>query len=146
MTTDQPVIAERPPRLALTVLAAIHLSLVLWHGGGHSELAVNLSRFQTAFVFIVILIAPLVATLLVWTPLRELAVWLYTLSMCASLLFGVYYHYIAVSPDNVHYLPPGSEAARHKFTYSAAAVAVIELVATFYAGAALLSQRSMSRI
>jgi hypothetical protein len=121
---------RRPPRLALTVLAAIHLTVVLWHGGAHTGLAIGLSRLQTLFVFGVILIAPLLATLLVWTPLRTFAIWLYAISMFASLLFGVYHHYIAVSPDNVHYLPVGAEAARRQFVFSAAAVAVSELLAT----------------
>src|SRR3954468_3982183 len=100
------------PRFTLTVLAAIHLSVVLWHGGAPSDLAVALSRFQYLFVFVVILIAPLIATLLLWTPALGFALRIYATAMFASLLFGVYYHYLAVSPDNVHYLPPGIDAAR----------------------------------
>ena len=126
----------------LTVLAAIHLTVVVWHGGAHSGLAVGLSRLQNVFVFGVILIAPLVATLLLWTPLRDFATWLYAISMGAALLFGVYYHYIAVSPDNIHFLPAGAEAARRQFVFSAAAVAVSELIATFVSGSAIpLSDR-----
>jgi hypothetical protein len=132
---------RKPPRLALTVLAAIHLTVVIWHGGAHSGLAVGLSRLQSLFVFGVILIAPLLATLLVWTPLRGFALWLYAISMGASLLFGVYYHYIVVSPDNVHYLPVGAEAARRQFVISAAAVAVSELAATLVSAFALRADR-----
>ena len=129
--------SRHSPRLALTVLAAIHLSVVLWHGQAHSTLAVGLTRFQIVFVFAVILIAPLVATLLVWTPLEDFALWIYMTAMCASLIFGVYYHYIVISPDNVHYLPAGADAARHGFTYSAAAVAFTEVIATLYCAFAL---------
>ncbi|HJP86745.1 MAG TPA: hypothetical protein VJ852_12185 [Gemmatimonadaceae bacterium] len=125
---------RKSPRLALTVLAAIHLTVVLWHGGAHTGLAVSLSRLQTLFVFAVILIAPIVATLLLWTPLRGFAIWLYFISMSAALLFGVYYHYIAVSPDNVHYLPAGADAARRQFVISAGAVAICELIATLVSG------------
>jgi hypothetical protein len=139
--TDQAVTGTRSirhsPRLALTVLAAIHLSVVLWHGQAHSTMAVGLTRFQNAFVFGVILLAPLLATLLVWTPLEDFALWIYMTAMCASLIFGVYYHYILISPDNVHYLPAGADAARHSFTYSAAAVAFTEAVATLYCAFAL---------
>ena len=130
------------PRLSLTVLAAIHLSVVIWHGGAHSTLAVGLTPFQNAFVFGVILFAPLLATLLLWTRFEDFALWLYMTAMCASLVFGVYYHFIVVSPDNVHYLPAGSDPVRHHFTYSAAAVAITEAIATLYSGVALFRRQS----
>jgi hypothetical protein len=129
-------------RGALTFLAAIHLSVAVWHGGAHTALGVGLSPFQNLFVVGVILIAPLLATLLLWTRLEEFALWLYVISMTASLLFGVYYHYIVVSPDNIHYLPPAGDSARHRFTYSAAAVAVTEAVAAARSEFALLTRRS----
>src|SRR4051812_11758304 len=109
-------VGRSTPRLALTVLAAIHLTVVLWHGAAHAELAVGLSRFQTFFVFGVIVIAPLIATLLLWTPLDRSALSLYAWVMGASLLFGIYHHFGAVSPDNINYLPPGSDIARQRFT------------------------------
>ena len=130
-------VAGKPPRLALTVLAAIHLTVVLWHGTSHSQLAVMLSRFQMLFVFGVIVIAPVLATLLLWTRLDGLALWIYAISMCASLIFGLYYHYIALSPDNVHYLPPGGDTSRQQFAISAAAVAITELIATIWSGFSL---------
>ena len=127
------IVYRKPPRLALTVLAAIHLTVVLWHGSTHSQLAVMLSRFQTLFVFGVIVAAPILATLLLWMRLDGFGLWLYAISMCASLIFGLYYHYIAVSPDNIHYLPAGADAAG-QFTISAAAVAITELIATVWSG------------
>ena len=130
-------VGRSTPRLALTVLAAIHLTVVLWHGATHAELAVGLSRFQTLFVFGVIVIAPLVATLLLWTRLEQFALLLYVWVISASLLFGVYHHLIAVSPDNINYLPPGSDVARQRFTISALSVAVVELIATLYSVFAL---------
>jgi predicted neutral ceramidase superfamily lipid hydrolase len=127
-------VGRKPPRLTLTVLAAVHLTVVLWHGSTHSQLAIMLSPFQTLFVFGVIVIAPILATLLLWLRLDGLAMWIYAISMLASLLFGVYYHYIAISPDNVHYLPSGAHAVRRQFILSAAAVAVAELIATVWSG------------
>ena len=128
------IVDRKPPRLALTVLAAIHLTVVLWHGTTHSQLAITLSRFQTLFVLVVIVIAPVLATLLLWLRLDGLALWIYSISMLASLLFGVYYHYLAFSPDNVHYLPPSGDTARQQFAISAAAVAITELIATTWSG------------
>lgn len=135
-------VRQLSPRGALTVLAAIHLSVAIWHGGAHTALAVGLSPFQTVFVFGVILFAPLLATLLLWTRLEDFALWLYVIAMTGSLLFGVYYHYLVVSPDNIHYLPPASDSARHRFTYSAAALAVTEAVAVVRSAIALLTRRS----
>ena len=128
------LVERKPPRLALTVLAAVHLTLVLWHGSTHAQLAIMLSPFQTVFVFGVIVIAPILATLLLWLRLDGLAMWIYAISMLASLLFGVYYHYIAISPDNVHYLPSGAHAVRRQFILSGAAVALTELIATVWSG------------
>ena len=131
------------PRLALTVLAAIHLTVVLWHGTAHAELAVGLSRFQTLFVFGVIVFAPPFATLLLWTRFERSALSLYAWVMGASLLFGIYYHFAAASPDNINYLPPGSDVARHRFTISAVSVAVVELIATLYSVFALFRRPSI---
>ena len=128
------IVYRKPPRLALTVLAAIHLTVVLWHGSTHAQLAVMLSRFQTLFVFGVIVIAPVLATLLLWLRLDGLALWIYSISMCAALIFGLYYHYIAISQDNVHFLPPTGDTSRQQFAISAAAVAVTELIATVWSG------------
>lgn len=139
-TVGQAAVPRISSKGALTFLAAIHLSVAVWHGGAHTALGVGLSPFQNLFVVGVILIAPLLATLLLWTRLEDFALWLYLIAMIASLLFGVYYHYLVVSPDNVHYLPPGSDQARHRFTYSAAAVAVTEAIAASRAGFALLTR------
>jgi hypothetical protein len=141
-TVTETKVPQSSSKGALTFLAAIHLSVAVWHGGAHTALGVGLTPFQNLFVVGVILIAPLLATLLLWTRFEEFALWLYVIAMSASLLFGVYYHYIAVSPDNIHYLPPASDSARHRFTYSAAAVAVTEAVAAVRSEIALFTRRS----
>jgi hypothetical protein len=45
--------------------------------------------------------------------------------MFGSLLFGVYHHYILVSPDHVAHLPAGDSQGLFRLT--AAAMAVVEL-------------------
>jgi len=77
------------------------------HGGAHKELGVELNAWQTIYVTVVILVAPLVAAVLLWTQRARLGFLLLVLSMFGSLIFGVYYHYVAVSPDYVSHLPPG---------------------------------------
>lgn len=132
--------SDRWTRVAIAVFVAIHLAVNLWHGNAHTELAIGLPPAKTVFVLVVILIAPVVAALLVWTRYAQAGVWMFFLSMLGALLFGVYHHYILVSPDNVAHLPSGSVDARSAFITSAAALALLELAGVLY-GAFLVRSR-----
>ena len=120
-------------RIALTLLGAAHLILAIWHGAAHTELAVMLSPAQNVFVYVVIVFAPLVAVSLLWTRHARLGLWLFLTALCGSLLFGTYYHYVFVSPDNIHHLPPGSAEAHARFALSAAVLALVELASALCA-------------
>jgi len=121
------------PRIALTALAAVHLVAAIWHGAAHTELGVALSPAQNLFVYVVVVLAPLVAVGLLWTRHMGLALWLFLIAMCGSLLFGVYYHYVFISPDNIQHLPAGSTAAHARFALSAEILALIELASALCA-------------
>jgi hypothetical protein len=56
-------------RIALTVFGAIHLVVAIWHGATHRELSVALSPAQNLLVYLVIVLAPLVAVGLLWTDM-----------------------------------------------------------------------------
>jgi hypothetical membrane protein len=116
----------------ITGLVAVHLGITLWHGNAHQRLGVTLSPEQKLFVYGVIVIAPIVATLLLWLHRETTGAWLFFLSMLGALLFGVYHHYVLVSADNVHYLPAGSAGVRAAFVTSAGALALLELAAVIY--------------
>ena len=60
------------------------------------------------FVGLVIVIAPLVAMWLAWGRRRQLGFGLLAASMFASLLFGLYHHFLAEGVDHVHSPPPGA--------------------------------------
>src|SRR5262245_1579594 len=117
-------------RIVLTVLAAVHLVVAICHGAMHTELAVALSPAQNLFVYAVVVIAPLVAVGVLWARYVSLGLWLFLTALCASLLFGTYYHYVFVSPDNIHHLPAGSAAAHADFALSAAILALVELASS----------------
>ncbi len=119
-------------KIAIAVLVAIHLAVALWHGNAHRALAIALPSEKNAFVFIVILIAPLVAASLMWTRYVLVGVWMFFLSMLGALLFGAYHHYVMVSPDNIGHLPHGSADAHSTFIASAAALALLELASALY--------------
>src|SRR5688500_11086183 len=88
-------------KIAIAVLVAIPLAVALWHGNAHKALAIALPPEKNAFVFIVIIIAPIVAASLVWTRYFLVGVWMFFLSMLGAMLFGAYHHFILVSPDNI---------------------------------------------
>ena len=119
-------------KLPISLLVGVHLVATLWHGSAHSELAIALPPAKNAFVYVVILIAPLVAAGLVWTRHAAVGLWLFVLSMLGALLFGAYHHYILVSPDNIAHLPGGTPDAHARFITSAAAIALLELVSALY--------------
>lgn len=132
-------------RLVITAVVAVHLAASLWHGNAHTRLAIDLPAEKTVFVFIVILIAPVVAAALVWTRYLSVGLWLFFLSMLGSFLFGAYHHFWLVSPDNIGHLPAGSPAAHSQFITSAAVIALIELAAALYGAYCLGAYRPQSR-
>ena len=101
----------------LATLAVLSHGVVVWlHGGAHKELGVGLAAWERIFVDVVILVVPLLAMVLVWTPWARGGYLLLALSMFGALVFGIYHHYLAISPDHVAHLPPGDAQAIFKTT------------------------------
>ncbi len=90
-----------------TAIVVAHLLVNIVHGLAHSELHVGLAPLASIFVIVVVLVFPLIATGLLWTAKKQLGLILLSLSMLGSLLFGLYHHFLAVSPDHIHSLPSG---------------------------------------
>jgi hypothetical protein len=51
-------------KIAITGLVTIHLTASIWHGSAHTQLAIDLPTEKTLFVYVVILIAPIVAAVI----------------------------------------------------------------------------------
>ena len=132
-------------KLLVAAVVAVHLAASLWHGNAHTRLAIDLPAAKTLFVFIVILIIPVVAASLVWTRYISVGLWLMFLSMLGSFLFGAYHHFWLVSPDNIGHLPAGSPEAHSQFVTSAGVIALLELAAALYGAYCLGAYRSQSR-
>src|SRR5882762_8378595 len=47
-------------RIVISALVILHLTASVWHGGAHAQLAVTLPPEKNIFVYVVILIAPIV--------------------------------------------------------------------------------------
>ena len=132
-------------RIVITGLVAIHLAASFWHGSAHTQLAIELPPQKTLFIFIVIIIAPIVAASLVWTRYISIGLWVFFLSMLGALLFGVYHHYVLVSPDNISHLPAGSPESHSQFITSAGVIGLLELAAALYGAFCLGSHHAQSR-
>jgi hypothetical protein len=128
-------------KLWVSALAGVHLAVTIWHGGAHDQLGIGLPPLKLAYVVAVIVIAPPLAGIGVWTRFAQPALWLFTAAMLGSLLFATYHHYILVSPDNIAHLPEGSEAAHAGFVASAGVSALLELAGAI-SGAFFLGRRA----
>src|SRR5574340_1040720 len=91
-----------------TAIVLAHLAVNVVHGLAHAKLHIGLTRGQIDFIVAVILLGPIVAMILLWTQLRRAGAWLLLVSMAGSFVFGAYYHFVLISPDNVLHVPVGS--------------------------------------
>jgi hypothetical protein len=123
----------------VTIAVLAHLVVNLLHGQAHTKLGVGLTNWQQIYVVTVILLAPLVALVLSWTRYARAGLWLLLVSMLASLIFGICYHYIIVSPDHVAHLPPGD--ARGLFRVTALLLVITEIAGVVVAAMAVLAQQ-----
>ncbi len=108
----------------VTTAVVAHLIVVLLHGQAHTRLGVGLSNWQNLYVFVVIVLAPVVALVLSFTRYVRAGLWLLLASMLGSLIFGACYHYIIISPDHVAHLPAGE--ARGLFRVTAVLLLITE--------------------
>ena len=125
----------------VTGLVVVHLAATLWHGDAHRALEIGLPFIKNVFVIVVIVAGPVLAAALIWTRYEIPALWLFTAAMLGALLFGAYHHYVLVSPDNIHHLPPGTAHEHASFISSSAAIALVELAAVLYGAFCLGARR-----
>jgi hypothetical protein len=90
---------------SLTTVVVIHALVVALHGLAHQKIPVPLSLLQSLFVGSVIVLTPIAAAVLLWTPFYWIGRWLFLGSMMGALLFGIYNHFIVMSPDHISQIP-----------------------------------------
>jgi hypothetical protein len=98
---------NRPARY-VTFLVLVHLLITMAHGVAHRELQIGLTSSGSAFVGLVVVVAPLLAMWLAWRPRERFGLALLAASMFASLLFGLYHHFLVEGADHVHSQPAGT--------------------------------------
>ncbi len=103
----------------------VHLSISIVHGSAHQGAMVTLTTFGNIYVLVVITLAPLVAAALLFTRWAKAGAFLLAISMLGSFAFGVWYHFLSATNDNV------SEVHgpwRSTFLWTAVALALVELL------------------
>jgi glucose dehydrogenase len=118
-----------PIRFLSLGLILAHLAVSMIHGRAHQGAMVALTMFGTIYVIVVITVAPLVACALLLFRRAQAGALLLALSMLGSLVFGVWYHFLSATNDNV--------AAVHgpwhsTFLWTAVALASIEFVGVIF--------------
>lgn len=90
-------------RYAILVVLA-HIIITGMHGIAHQQAGVSISDFQSAYVFLVTLAAPIAAAVMLFLNKPKIQLggaWLLLVSMLGSLLFGLVYHVLLPGSDNI---------------------------------------------
>lgn len=128
-----------PLLLLVTGLFLVRMLVNFAHGHAHDTLAVPLAPWQQAYVWIVIVIAPIGALAWLWVRPSPPAAWSLAGLLIASWLFGLYFHFGPMNPDHVS---AQQGADRHLFAYTAVAIGIVE---PLNAAAAAWLARSLAR-
>jgi glucan phosphoethanolaminetransferase (alkaline phosphatase superfamily) len=113
----------------LIVLAHIIVSGL--HGIAHTQNEVSLSDLQYVYVFLVTLVMPVAAALTLFfnrsKKILKVGAWLLVVSMLGSLLFGITYHMVLPSSDNIFVVMHGpSLDSAILFTSTATLLVIID--------------------
>lgn len=124
-------------RLALYAVAA-HAAVLVVHSAAHEILGVKATTAQLVFIVAVIIVAPLVAGLLLWKGKVRAGALVLACSMAGALAFGVYYHFVADTPDHIAHVARMSPAGwAVAFQASALLLALTEALGAWAAWLAL---------
>ena len=110
-------------RLGVLVVI-LHAIVTIPHSIAHTNLHIAMDTWQSIYIFVVILIAPIAAAVFIWIRPRS-GFALLTISMIGSFAFGVYYHFLVTGSDNAFTLPTSSWTLT--FQLSAWLLAITEL-------------------
>jgi hypothetical protein len=128
-------------RLATGVVAA-HLTVNLIHGAAHSGAEVPTTVLQNAFVWIVILMGPLVALWLIRSD-RRFGAEVLALTMGGALVFGLVNHFIVDSVDHVSRVT--NATWRLPFQVSAVLLLLLEVAGVWIAAVAIAAKQPRPR-
>ena len=115
------------------IVTALHLAVVVCHAAAHQSLQVDLTPEQLTFVVSVIIVGPLLSAALLMFRYDGVGSLMLSLTMLGSLIFGIYFHFVAESADNVSYLSEmHSSGWAAAFEITAYILGVLEAIGTVF--------------
>ena len=109
----------------LVIVAALHLVIGGAHQYAHAVAGVENSALEVLFIVLVVTTAPWAAIWLAWKKNLTKGAVLFSVSMLASLVFGLVLHFAVESPDLYSNVVPEHGAL---FLHSAMGLALTEFV------------------
>jgi hypothetical protein len=120
-------------RYAILVVLA-HIIITGVHGFTHQQLEVSLSDFQSAYVFLATVAAPIAAAIMLFLnkpkKIQLVGAWLLFVSMLGSLLFGLAYHVVLPGSDNIFSVMHDPSWDSVVFTSTAILLVIVDAVGT----------------
>jgi hypothetical protein len=120
-------------RYAILVVLA-HIIITGVHGFTHQQLEVSLSDFQSAYVFLATVAAPIAAAIMLFLnkpkKIQLVGAWLLFVSMLGSLLFGLAYHVVLPGSDNIFSVMHDPSWDSVVFTSTAILLVIFDAVGT----------------
>jgi hypothetical protein len=106
-----------------TAAVVVHGIPLVLHSMAHMQLGIYLSSVvANVYIGVVLFAAPVVAVALLWARWTRSGAWLLALSMLGSLIFEVYNHFMAMSPDHVSQVPASTWGEVFRMTAVASAI------------------------
>jgi hypothetical protein len=112
------------------LLVSAHAVVGILHAWAHFELRVAMSLSQSLFVVGIVGGAPCLSLPLLRFRSVQLGWMTFLFSMLASLVFGLYFHFVKAGPDKVNMLRQSPVFFVHVFQVTAIILALIELFGT----------------
>ena len=84
-----------------TAIVIVHAIAHTLHGLAHAKIPISLSLSQSLFIGIVIILIPIIAAALLWTRFFRIGLWFLLSSLFGAIVFGLYNHYLVISPDHI---------------------------------------------
>jgi hypothetical protein len=121
-------------RYAILVVLS-HIIITGVHGIAHQQLGVSISNFQSGYVFLVTLAAPIAAAIMLLflnkPKIQQGGAWLLLVSMLGSLLFGLVYHVLLPGSVNIFMVMQNSSLNSVVFTSTAILLVIVDGVGTW---------------
>ncbi|MDJ0590113.1 MAG: hypothetical protein QNJ72_08985 [Pleurocapsa sp. MO_226.B13] len=95
---------ERITKYAILIVS-LHFLLVVIHALAHQIIPIATSILQYLFIIPIIVITPVVAMVLLQRKLFDAGIVLLFGSMLGALVFGIYNHFLVISPDHIDQIP-----------------------------------------